>query len=193
VLEFGAPPCEFPLYRTIDGGRTWAASPVTIGLGGRVVFTDRQRGIATSGSIGERWLTSDGGQSWNRAPAAGFEHDLHAIRFDSAGRGWVLLRSTRTRAMRSDDFGLSWRAVALPVADELHQPRLNDVHFADALHGWIVGDDGLVLATQDGGQTWVAQVSGTTRALRAVTAVEAGTAWIAGDNSIVLSTATGGR
>ena len=39
------------------------------------------------------------------------------------------------------------------------------VSFADALHGWAVGDGGTILATTDGGATWEPQSSGTTDAL----------------------------
>jgi len=35
--------------------------------------------------------------------------------------------------------------------------NLNDIAFVDELHGWAVGDSSLILATVDGGETWVEQ------------------------------------
>jgi len=37
--------------------------------------------------------------------------------------------------------------------------RLNDIAFVDELHGWAVGDSSLILATVDGGDTWIEQES----------------------------------
>ena len=37
---------------------------------------------------------------------------------------------------------------------------LNAVYFADSKRGWVGGDEGLVLRTEDGGRTWEQQPSG---------------------------------
>jgi hypothetical protein len=42
---------------------------------------------------------------------------------------------------------------------------LEAVSFADASHGWAVGDNGAVVTTTNGGATWTAQISGTTNKL----------------------------
>ncbi len=42
------------------------------------------------------------------------------------------------------------------------------VYFVSQDEGWIIGDAGLILHTSDGGVTWVAQVSGTTNGLSAI-------------------------
>lgn len=38
---------------------------------------------------------------------------------------------------------------------------LTAVFFVDALHGWVVGHDGVILHSSDGGQHWVKQLDGT--------------------------------
>jgi photosystem II stability/assembly factor-like uncharacterized protein len=55
----------------------------------------------------------------------------------------------------SDDDGKQWHQVQVPVSS-----TLNAVHFADAQHGWAVGHEGVVLATQDGGLSWQQQLNG---------------------------------
>jgi photosystem II stability/assembly factor-like uncharacterized protein len=50
----------------------------------------------------------------------------------------------------SDDAGATWRQVPAPVSSDLLTVR-----FVDASHGWIGGHDGVVLATGDGGDSWV--------------------------------------
>lgn len=55
----------------------------------------------------------------------------------------------------SDDAGGNWRQAAVPTTQ-----MLTAVYFIDALHGWTVGHDGLVLASDDGGETWRVQRDG---------------------------------
>jgi photosystem II stability/assembly factor-like uncharacterized protein len=58
-------------------------------------------------------------------------------------RGYIVL---------SDDNGKTWRRAKSPAAT-----LLTAVEFVDAQHGWAVGHDSVILATSDGGQTWVQQ------------------------------------
>ena len=46
--------------------------------------------------------------------------------------------------------------------------KLSSTCFVDANTGWIAGDYGTILFTEDGGETWVAQSSNTTSALTSV-------------------------
>lgn len=55
----------------------------------------------------------------------------------------------------SDDGGKSWSQVASPVSSDLL-----DLDFPDDKHGWIVGHDGVVLRTTDGGYSWQKQYDG---------------------------------
>lgn len=73
----------------------------------------------------------------------------------------------------------------------------NGVAFADATHGWIVGEGGVILATTNGGDTWTQQPSGTTRKLTKICMLDAQRGWITGgwqDGSsyLVLRTTNGG-
>ena len=58
--------------------------------------------------------------------------------------------------------------------------RLGDVWFVDPQHGWAVGDFGVILCTDDGGQHWSPQVSGVTCTLSSVCFVDACSGWAAG-------------
>lgn len=55
----------------------------------------------------------------------------------------------------SDDHGLTWRQVPVPVAVDLLA-----VQFPSPRQGWAVGHDGVVLHSADGGDTWVKQLDG---------------------------------
>ena len=80
---------------------------------------------------------------------------------------------------------------------------LYGVRFVDEDHGWVVGQDGLILHTADGGKTWKKQESnatfeesdGTTKRayLFTIDALDAEHAWAVGDRSILISTTDGGQ
>ncbi len=55
----------------------------------------------------------------------------------------------------SDDSGATWKQSPVPVSSDL-----TAVYFAEAKQGWAVGHDGVVLHTDDGGNTWALQLDG---------------------------------
>ncbi|MDG1295972.1 MAG: YCF48-related protein, partial [Saprospiraceae bacterium] len=70
--------------------------------------------------------------------------------------------------------------------------NLQDVFFADANNGWIVGNLGSIQHTIDGGTTWVAQTSGVTEELQSVYFADVNTGWAVGLNKTILKTSDGG-
>src|SRR5882672_5824097 len=69
----------------------------------------------------------------------------------------------------SDDDGGTWRQAATPVS-----VSLTNVRFIDAGKGWVVGHGGVVLHTQDGGESWVKQLDGRQAAQLLLQAAKAG-------------------
>ncbi|MFQ5855191.1 MAG: YCF48-related protein, partial [Anaerolineae bacterium] len=68
---------------------------------------------------------------------------------------------------------------------------LYDIAFVDSMHGFIVGEDGFVAHTQDGGDTWTHRTWGSAT-LRDISMVNNQVAFIAGDNQTILRTTNGG-
>jgi photosystem II stability/assembly factor-like uncharacterized protein len=71
--------------------------------------------------------------------------------------------------------------------------RFFDVQALDADHAVVVGYGGKILATSDGGYTWLQQPSGTGRALYRVRFVDANNGWVCGQTGLVLHTKDGGK
>ena len=61
----------------------------------------------------------------------------------------------RGHIVYSDNNGASWTQAAVPVSSDL-----TAVYFSSDASGWAVGHDGVVLHTQDAGQTWALQFDG---------------------------------
>ncbi|HEY9035790.1 MAG TPA: YCF48-related protein [Pseudomonadales bacterium] len=101
----------------------------------------------------------------------------------------------RGHVLLSNDEGRTWAVAATPD-DRL----LTAVYFLDARHGWAVGHEALILATDDGGQHWQVQHDGMAAASQgeAVSALldvwfaDASTGWAAGAFGTVLHTRDGG-
>lgn len=55
----------------------------------------------------------------------------------------------------SDDSGRQWRQARVPVS-----VTLTSASFVDARQGWMVGHSGVVLQTNDGGESWAIQTDG---------------------------------
>ena len=82
---------------------------------------------------------------------------------------------------------MTWDAHVSPEMAGLH-----GIWFSDALHGWVVGENGVVFHSQDGGNTWVPQRSGTDAQLNAVRFVGTELGWAVGNQGTVLATTDGG-
>jgi photosystem II stability/assembly factor-like uncharacterized protein len=64
----------------------------------------------------------------------------------------------------------------------------------DGQRGWVAGFNGTILGTRDGGDSWQAQKSGTTKWLSAVTFASDGQrGWAVGFNGTILNTRDGGN
>ncbi|MBI5730099.1 MAG: T9SS type A sorting domain-containing protein [Ignavibacteriales bacterium] len=80
-----------------------------------------------------------------------------------------------------------WRKVKSGITDWLY-----DIDFPDSKNGWVVGSRGLILNSNDGGETWQQQICPITEPLNAVDFVDKETGWIC-SNSSILKTADGGK
>jgi len=70
--------------------------------------------------------------------------------------------------------------------------RLNDV-FTDNQKIWAVGDNGIIIHSNNGGQSWAAQSSGTPSSLWSMTFVNPKTGWAVGVNGTIVATTDGGQ
>lgn len=65
---------------------------------------------------------------------------------------------------------------------------------ADGQRAWVVGSDGAILFTPDGGKTWQPQASNTQTFLESIAFLADGqTGWVAGGNGVIMGTADGGK
>jgi photosystem II stability/assembly factor-like uncharacterized protein len=183
IVRFGDTPAPNGLFLTQDGGRAWSpvgfpsatASPTPIASpaptdapvttsANAIAFFDVDHGLLAgsrgsdgSSTDGVIWRTADGGTTWTMAaqvPNAPFTS--LAIGGGKAWAGVDCVGGTGPcdpGVWASTDGGSSWQRVTATPVDSLA--------FADRSHGWATwpgqpatGDEGGLLSTSDGGQTW---------------------------------------
>jgi photosystem II stability/assembly factor-like uncharacterized protein len=145
------------IFRTIDGGANWREVRDADGYGfGDLHFIDRWHGWAVGQGVVR---TVDGGETWTWAIRGDAEHGYlsgEGIFFLDPDRGWM---SGFSSLRKTYDGGETWTPVAIPIEPGVGV-HLRDLCFADAQHGWVVGENGTILATTDGGATWTRQSRG---------------------------------
>ncbi|MBI1850090.1 MAG: hypothetical protein HYR85_07075 [Planctomycetes bacterium] len=144
-----------PISRTVDGGRSWTNQATTLDaeLYG-VDFTTSRRGFAV-GRHGLILATTDGGSTWVRRPVPTEFADTFFLGIEAVGGVGVWVVGQNGTILFSSD-GVNF----LPQSSGT-TATLRSVSFVTNLNGWVTGDDGTVLATFDGGTTWVPFDAGT--------------------------------
>jgi len=158
--------------RTRDGGATWERVDGTGGTGlFGISFVDLLNGW-TAGSNGLIMRTSDGGDTWDQQ-TSGITGRLLGISFADALNGWAVGNSI----LHTFDGGVTWHMQYRP---DPQQKTLNEVSAVDANTAWVVGDEGRVFSTHDGGATWVPEALPEVASLNAVHFVDPFDGWAVG-------------
>ncbi len=163
-----------------DAGAHWKAVQVPLKVPAAVYRSASGR-LTIVGEEGRVQQSDDGGLRWieRATPSKSSLFGLHSV------DGKQLWAVGVDGLMVSRDEGVTWTSSGLPG-------HFLDVRFADAQHGWVVGHDGQIHATRDGGTTWERQESGTKQDLYRLEVLDSRTVWAIGMWGAVLATGTGG-
>jgi photosystem II stability/assembly factor-like uncharacterized protein len=165
------------LFRTEDGGTTWAVAYETRQAGAffdSIAFRDTRTGFVMGDPVGgayQVFATHDGGKTWAQVKAklppmqkgeAAFAASNSALGVGPGKLAWMVTGGAEhARVFASRDDGRTWSVTDAPVAAGA-TAGLFGVAFADALHGTAVGGDHKdetraspnIVITSDGGRTW---------------------------------------
>jgi photosystem II stability/assembly factor-like uncharacterized protein len=177
-------------FYTCDGGDMWNCIDTLPCFIDKIFFVDSLNGW---GAGNNRIIkTQDGGNSWSiqyeNNDSINFQQ-YRDVFFTDLIHGWVVNYET---VLITTNGGAAWQ----PVNIDIWAPW--SVYFINESIGWIVGDQGKVIKTTDGGNTWVNQISNTDGDLNDVEFIDethgwaVGTDWISGWQSLILRTLDGG-
>src|SRR5262245_6395289 len=192
------------IQHTTDGGKTWkeAESGTRQPLFG-IDFGDAEHAWV----VGKSALvlrTDDGGKTWkSQSTPLSNEKHLFKVRAIDANTGWAV--GDWGTIIATKDGGATWQDRSLgvtPVKTEETLGRttttvtddviLYDISFPDKQHGFIAGEFGTLLVTNDGGATWFRRATPTEKTLFGVHFVTPERGWVVGIDGLVLRTDDGG-
>lgn len=182
------------LQETVNGGTEWTVKIKNLATpaygASSFQFISASKGWLLAGD-GKVYRSTDGGASW-ATPLAG-RISISAFHFVDENNGYALARdyadnsySGKSVLLTSTDGGLSWSHKA-DMAE-----GLTGLQFASPSKGLVIGQNGRILSTDDGGKTWTARFSGTGVALNRVVFTDASTAWVVGGDGTLLKSGDAG-
>jgi photosystem II stability/assembly factor-like uncharacterized protein len=107
-----------------------------------------------------------------------------------------------TTLLQTRDGGTSWEHYPINLAELAPEcslemciflPNLYDVFFVDSTRGWVVGANGLILHTTNGGKTWELLHLGKYPNLYSVYFKDASEGWAVGHDGLFLHTVDSGK
>lgn len=165
-------------------------------------------------------VTGDAGKTWSKSNAlpasAEGETKTHLYAVDVLDSGTIVAVGDFATIVTSSDRGKTWQPRTFDPTDPAAaaaegerggfmrldenenagfegEARLASVAFADNNRGFVVGEFGMILASEDGGATWKRQHSPTDVQLYDVQTIDAKRAVIAGSDGTVLETRDAGK
>jgi photosystem II stability/assembly factor-like uncharacterized protein len=76
----------------------------------------------------------------------------------------------------------------IPLSRDFH-----DIVFLDSIHGYVVGQKGLILRTENGGNSWDSVNSGTSETLNSISFLNASTLYACGSNGCIIKSRDAGK
>lgn len=187
-----------------DNGDSWQQGkmPFTRMLTG-VSFVDDRRGWAV-GHQNMIFHTNDGGETWQRQlDGFKFQAQFNADNLLSTRDAYEALATElkanpdESRAIELEDALFAYEDAEFYLDEPVVPTNLHDVWFLDENNGWAVGAFGRLLATRDGGNTWVDQsqlvITPDGFHLNSITGTEEGVIVIVGEGGVIFRSIDAGH
>ena len=184
------------IYKSADAGATWRKQKAPAGIDLRgVSFPDRLHGwaIGGEGSHGAVLATTNGGKTWRQRtliyPGGKAMPSMDAVDFLNAKTGWIITSDMPrgTLCAATTNGGKTWKWSSFTQGF-----LLSDVQFIDRLHGFAVGEEGVLYTTIDGGHSWTFDTRVVGDNLSSIAMVDHLHGWAAGYMGAIMYTESGG-
>jgi photosystem II stability/assembly factor-like uncharacterized protein len=188
------------VFHTSDGGETWERQSAGTKRPFLAVSCVDARTAWIAGKEGIVYVTRDGGTTWTQSPTGSSRH-IFALRFVNAERGHGA--GDFGAMVHTEDGGKSWTVQRVP--EEVKLPpnaidigvdpgdvNLYGLSYGDPDHAWLVGEFGIVMASDDGGQSWHQQPSAVDTTLFGVHFADTRRGWAVGSDAVIARTEDGG-
>ena len=183
------------LIKTTNGGLAWTKYDIEGGDYHAVHFLDSQNGLIAGIGILLRVLLGGPARIPQKDPSFGTmtfygcylptQTKEFAVGIEEPSHGVGL-----ATIVRSINSGSTWDKATIPI--QFKNEVFDAITFTDSLHGTVVGTEGAILRTVDGGDSWTKQESGVKTELISVSFSDSLNGTIVGELGIILRTTNGG-
>lgn len=147
---------DLSVLKTTDGGNNWIV--LREGSYGnrntsKVLFVNSVLGFLLGDGIEEFFKTTDSGKTWTKLQMELNFQGVTSVYFTSADIGFASIGNGHAGpVLKTTDGGITWATKTLPVSW-----GFNKVIFTSMQTGFMVGDLGNILKTEDAGESWQIQ------------------------------------
>lgn len=174
--------------KTTDGGLTWKqVIPVTMSATTSLYdlhFFDEETGFIVgkeSNSVDVIYKTTDGGQTWDKKINI-LATNLRSVAFKDANTGIIV--GEKLKAAHTTDGGNTWPpSVFNSLPPGTATPNLLKVIFSPSGDAWAVGEQIILLSTDDGATWNYAPVSNLVEAVNSTAFIDASSGWAVGSKT----------
>jgi photosystem II stability/assembly factor-like uncharacterized protein len=123
---------------------------------------------------------------------------FNKVFFINQTTGWIVGRKaslvfSKLEILKTRNGGASWQITYPDPNVDMGLEALYDIQFINESLGWSVGQDGKIIHSSDGGNSWNLQVSDVLTTLNSISFVDDSNGWIVGSNGLILHTTNGGK
>lgn len=163
-----------------------------VGPRSRIHFRNPNLGYLLTNDLFNELLyrTVDGGKTFEILPNVPFEriYAMHLLPGDQMWIGGEINTTTAVLAY-SANAGMTWATATTPILGF----NVIELYFLDEQYGWVSGELGQMMYTQDGGETWGISRTGTTTEIKSIRFADPMKGWCIGADGLILVTKDGGR
>jgi len=144
------------ILKTVNGGATWTTvySKVTNDNLESITFSSPSHGFVTGGTqtggnVPILLYTTDGGNTWSHDTIVPMSGDFSAVQFADTDTGYTTGANLQQYGMKTVNGGATWTNLP-PAADDY-----STICFITGSKGFLAPDNGGMLVSTNGGNTWV--------------------------------------
>ncbi|MBD3346141.1 MAG: hypothetical protein GF401_13875 [Chitinivibrionales bacterium] len=167
-----------------------------------IFFLNERQGWAVGGAPGyyrKIMYSSDAGVKWEFQESY-VVYRVNAVFFIDSTTGWIAGGNKNTSGFpinsplikNTTDGGIVWDT-RMPLHSLSGKGHLYDIFFTDSLHGWAVGDSGMILYSSNGGMSWEQQNSSLDNTLFSIFCPDTAVVYIVGEEGAILYSTDGGE
>jgi photosystem II stability/assembly factor-like uncharacterized protein len=132
-----------------DNGETWDETFIDLPYEGKLAFASEDQIIICQEY--QIFYSEDQGETWQQATVNSNDFMLYnEICFPSEAVGFVVGSGMNDNLLRTTDGGKIWNSIPTGVTS-----GLSSVHFWDDMNGIVLGENGIILRTDNGGTTFI--------------------------------------